>query len=186
MKGVVFNLLEEVVTAEYGPETWDMLIEASQSSGVYTSLGTYPDDELFAFVGAASEALGIDPQDVIRWFGRKALPLMAERYPVFFDGHRSTHTFILTLNNIIHPEVRKVYPGADVPEFGFAVLDKNEILMTYASKRKLCSFAKGLIEGSADFFGEAVEFTESSCMNHGDPSCEIHISIKVNELQLAS
>ena len=55
----------------------------------------------------------------MRWFGREALPLLADRYPDFFEQHPRHQPFLLTLNRIIHPEVRKLYPGADVPNFEF-------------------------------------------------------------------
>ena len=34
MKGVVFNLLQEVVTAAHGPDVWDDLLDRSGVSGV--------------------------------------------------------------------------------------------------------------------------------------------------------
>ena len=91
--------------------------------------------------------------DVVSWFGRNALPLFAERYPQLFEPHDSTRSFVLTLNDIIHPEVRKLYPGADVPEFDFDVRDEL-LVMGYRSPRKLCSFAEGLLLGAADHYGE--------------------------------
>src|SRR5690348_17125586 len=115
MKGIVFNLLAEAVQREFGEDTWDTLLEAAQLEGAYTSLGSYPDTDLMKLVVAASSALNLTADAVVRWFGRNALPLMAANYPNFFQGHTSTRPFVLTLNNIIHPEVRKIYPGADVP-----------------------------------------------------------------------
>src|SRR5687768_2582444 len=115
MKGIVFNLLAEVVQKQYGEETWEALLEAAQLDGAYTSLGNYPDSDLMKLVGAASSALNLPPNAIIRWFGVNALPLLAQRFPQFFKPHTSTRSFVLTLNSIIHPEVRKLYPGADVP-----------------------------------------------------------------------
>ena len=46
MKGVVFNLLEEVVTERHGDAVWDTLLDASGLVGSYTSLGSYPDEEM--------------------------------------------------------------------------------------------------------------------------------------------
>src|SRR5690348_13967944 len=112
MKGIVFNLLEQIVTAEHGDETWEALLDASGLDGAYTSLGSYPDEDLFALVGAASAALDTPADAVVRWFGRSAMPLFAERYPQLFAEHAGTRSFVLTLNDIIHPEVRKLYPGA--------------------------------------------------------------------------
>src|SRR5690349_8670133 len=104
MKGIVFNLLEEVVTREHGAATWDALLDAADLDGAYTSLGSYPDDEAHKLVMAASGALGIPPNEVLRWFGREAMPILADRYPGFFKPHKTTRPFLLSLNSIIHPE----------------------------------------------------------------------------------
>src|SRR5437660_10685655 len=100
MKGIVFNLLEEVVRREYGEDTWDSLLEAAQLEGVYTSLGNYSDAELLQLVAAAATMLRLAPEAVVRWFARNALPLLAEKYPRFFAPHVSVRTFLLTLNSI--------------------------------------------------------------------------------------
>ena len=46
MKGIVFNLLEEVVTREYSADTWDDLLEAAGVNGSYrlaaTQMKTFP------------------------------------------------------------------------------------------------------------------------------------------------
>ena len=119
MKGVIFNLAEEVIVASYGEHTWDALLDAAGLDGSYTSLGSYPDTDLFRLVDAASSSLGTPAADVVRSLGEGALPLLAGRYPAFFDGHASTRSFVMTLNDVIHSEVRKLYPGAQVPEFDF-------------------------------------------------------------------
>ena len=48
MKGVIFNLLEDVVRDEQGDDFWDNVVEVSGASGAYTSLGTYSVGELTA------------------------------------------------------------------------------------------------------------------------------------------
>ena len=170
MKGIIFNLVEEVVVGAYGEDAWDDILDAAGLDGAYTSLGSYPDDHLFALVGAASTKLGVDGQDVVRTLGQGAIPLLAERYPGFFD-HRSTKSFLLTLNDIIHPEVRKLYPGADVPTFDFPPSGDNELAMGYQSARKLCALAEGFILGAAAHFRERVTIEQARCMLQGADSC---------------
>jgi len=101
MKGIIFNLLEEVVRRDYGEDTWDALLETAQLEGAYTSLGNYPDQDFMKLVAAASSALNVPADGIVRWFGRNALPLLAERYPNFFVGHKSTRAFLLTLNALL-------------------------------------------------------------------------------------
>jgi hypothetical protein len=181
MKGVVFNLLEEVVRRQYGEEVWDDLLDAASLDGRYTSLGSYADADLFALVGVAAAKLDLPPQAVVRWFGRSALPLLAERYPEFFAGHASTRSFLLTLNDIIHPEVRKVYPGADVPSFDFSVDASGRLLMGYHSARKLCALAEGFIEGAAAHFGERARVDQPLCMHRGDDHCLLELTFDARD-----
>lgn len=171
MKGVVFNLLEELVIREHGEDAWDDLLDASGVDGAYTSLGSYDDADLFALVGAASAALDVPADEIVRWFGREALPKFATGYPEFFTGHDSARTFVLTLNDIIHPQVRRLYPGADVPEFEFEDTAGQPLRMDYRSERRLCSFAEGLIEGAATHYGQTVEIRQPECMKRGDERC---------------
>jgi hypothetical protein len=171
MKGIVFNLLAQVVQREHGDDAWDALLDSASASGVYTSLGTYPDEEVARLVHAASALLGEPPQAILRWFGRKAMPLLAERFPTFFAPHARTRDFVLTLNDIVHPEVRKLYPGAVCPVFDFADDQEDVLRMCYHSHRKLCALAHGFIEGAADHYGDTVVVEEPSCMHRGDKAC---------------
>src|SRR5438477_3791262 len=96
MKGIVFNLLEEVVLRQYGPETWDDLLDGAGAAGSYTSLGNYSDEEMHRLVVTAATTLDLTPAAVLRWFGQQAMPVLAERYPQFFDRHDSARNFILS------------------------------------------------------------------------------------------
>jgi hypothetical protein len=176
MKGIVFNLLEEAVSRDYGEGVWDELLEAAGVEGAYTSLGSYPDENLMGLVGAASSALDMPAQDVVRWFGLNAMPLLASRYPQFFEPHESARSFVLTLNSIIHPEVRKLYPGADVPVFDYDTSSEDVLVMGYASRRRMCAFAEGLIEGAAAHYGERAVIQQPRCMTRGDDRCVLEIS----------
>jgi len=171
MKGIVFNVLEEVVTERYGADAWDALLPAADSSGEYTSLGSYPDGELMRLVTAASAALDTPSEDLVRWFGQEALTRFATRFPVLFRGHTTTRTFLLTLNDIIHTEVRKLYPGAETPNFEFDTSSPDVLIMRYRSSRRLCAFAVGLTEGAATYYGERATIEQPECMLRGDESC---------------
>lgn len=176
MKGVVFNLLEQIVTRDYGENVWDDVLDAAGLEGAYTSLGSYGDGELTRLVDSASAALQIPPDEIVRWLGRNALPLFAISHPAFFERHCTARTFVLTLNDIIHPEVRKLYPGADVPVFEFASAPNGDLVMGYRSPRKMCTFAEGLLEGAGEHFGERLVIEQPRCMKRGDERCVIEIA----------
>jgi Haem-NO-binding len=177
VKGIIFNLLEEAVSAEHGEQAWDELLNAAGVDGAYTSLGNYPDADLMKLVEAAAERFSLPQQDVIRWLGRSSLPALAEKYPDFFKPHSSTRPFLLTLNEIIHPEVRKLYPGADVPAFDYDASSPDVLVMGYESPRKLCALGEGLIQGAAAHYGEQVTIEQPQCMNRGDEKCLLRISL---------
>lgn len=177
MKGIVFNLLQELVVRDHGEDAWDGLLERADVDGAYTTLGSYPDAELLALVGAASELLDTPADELVRWFGRESIPAFAASHAHFFDGHDSTRPFLLTLTDMIHPEVRKLYPGANVPDFAYDVSSDEVLLMRYASERQLCTFAEGLIEGAATHFGEQATISQSRCMHRGDDDCLLEIAL---------
>src|SRR5262245_66337224 len=81
MKGVVFNLLEEVLRRSRGEDTWAALLDQAGLAGSYTSLGSYPDDDRSQLVLVASRALAMAPADVLRWFRRPAMPTRVRTYP---------------------------------------------------------------------------------------------------------
>ncbi|MBS1813797.1 MAG: heme NO-binding domain-containing protein [Acidobacteria bacterium] len=176
MKGIVFNLLEEVVTSHHGPDAWDSLLENAGLDGAYTSLGSYPDEHMGALVAAAAQTLGMTPFDVLRWYGQQAMPLLAARYPGFFMAQPSTRPFVLSVNSIIHPEVRKIYPNATCPTFDFSDAPDGALLMGYHSPRRLCALAQGFVEGAAAHYGETVVFEHQLCMHRGDEKCLCRIS----------
>lgn len=175
MKGIVFNLLRDVVEAEDGPDAWDDVLRRAGSQGVHASLGLYPDAELQALVLAAGERDGRGPQDVLRWFGRRALPVLADQHPLFFDPHETSRELLLGLNDVIHPEVRKLHPGATPPDFGVELAEPGTLLLHYASQRRMCGLAEGFVQGTADLYGESVELDQPECMLRGDERCLLRV-----------
>jgi hypothetical protein len=172
MKGIVFNLLEDAVIKYHGEDVWDDFLDAAELDGAYTSLGSYDDAELERLVLAASNALNLAPGTVLRWFGRVAMPNMAIRFPVFFQGHTTGRTFVMDLNAVVHAEVRKLYVGAGCPRFDLQE-DGTAVLMGYHSPRRLCDLAHGFLEGLADHYGETVAVEHLYCRNAGDDRCLI-------------
>ncbi|WP_407166012.1 heme NO-binding domain-containing protein [Bradyrhizobium sp. ORS 111] len=175
MKGVIFNVLEEVVTQQFSQDVWESLVDKAAVDGAYTSLGNYADEDLVCLVASAAEVLGKTPGEILRWFGQSAMPLLAARYPSLFESHRSSRDFILSVNKIIHPEVRKLYAGASCPFFHFKPSKAGSMMMAYESPRKLCMLAQGFIEGAARHYHDDVDVHHRECMHKGDEKCLLEI-----------
>ena len=176
MKGVIFNLLEEVVSTAQGERAWDDLLDAAGLDGVYTSLGSYDDAEMSLLVSTAGSALSMPDDEVLRWFGRQAIPHMVARWPDYFTAHEQTVPFLRSLNSVIHPEVRKLYAGAYCPHFDFTSPQDGSLLIGYRSPRRLCGLAHGFILGAGDHYGESLTVSHLECMNNGEKRCLVAVS----------
>jgi len=176
MKGIIFNLFEDVVVDAYGDSAWDEALEDAGLDGVYTSLGNYDDTEMMNLVSVVGAAFSVPDHDVLRWFGQRAIPGMVARWPDFFAPHQRTVSFLRSLNSVIHPEVRKLYAGAYCPHFDFSSPDDESLVIGYRSPRKLCGLAHGFILGAADHYGETLTVRHLECMNEGSQRCLIVVA----------
>jgi hypothetical protein len=175
VRGIIFNLLEEVVATEHGEDTWDDLLDAAGVSGVYTSLGSYDDADLLALVDAAATALSLPTDEVLRRCGRAMIPLLAARYPAFFEDHTTSRDFIVSLNEV-HAEVTRLFPGAAPPQFTFDTSSATTLVADYQSERGMCPLGEGLIQGAADHYGETIAIDRPECRNHGGERCLIAVT----------
>lgn len=175
MKGVLFNVVEDVVTEALSADAWDDVVDESGVSGAYTSLGTYPDEELLALVGATAGATKLTETETLQLSGRMGFKHLVRRAPHLLDGIADWRGVLNSLDDIIHPEVRKIYPGADVP--GFDTRDDGDALVvTYTSKRGLCALADGLVLGTGDWFETPLEVEHLTCVHTGGEQCTMRVT----------
>ena len=177
MKGIVFNILNEMVEEQFGMAAWDGLLDAVGSEGIYVATETYPDEELLALVAAAETATKIPATELVRAFGEYMVPKFAANYPVFFESQTDLKSFLLTVDEVIHVEVRKLYPEAGLPEFQYEDRGDNSLTMLYKSPRKLCALAEGLIAGSAKHFDQDYELLHDVCMHKGSDHCSLQLTM---------
>lgn len=177
MKGIIFTLFEELVEADGGERAWDELLTSADLEGGYSSIGEYPSAELIALTAARSRQTDCDEQEVLRSFGHSSVISLAKQFPAFFTPHVRTREFLLTLNDVIHPQVRKLHPTARPPEFDFTVIGENQLRIVYHSGRQLCSMAEGMIAGAATYFGETAQITHEQCVRSGAAHCVLHCTL---------
>lgn len=174
MKGIIFDVAAEVVRGNFGDDAWDDLLEAVGSDGAFTALGSYPDADLVAIIGAAADLLGMPASEVTVMIGRSGYPILVGRYPGLVADLPDLRTCLASLNTIIHPEVLKLYPGANPPTFELQP-DGPDLLLHYISERGMCRLAEGLALGAADTFDEPVAVTHDSCRAQGDAACVLRL-----------
>lgn len=158
MKGIVFREFLEMVEETFGMDVADRIIEESElpSGGAYTSVATYDHREILALVGKLHEQTKIPVPDLVRAFGRYLFQRFVALYPAFFVGVPSAFAFLRRIDGIIHVEVRKLYPDAELPAFDCEPLGDDRLAMTYRSQRPFAELAEGLIQGCAEHFKEAI------------------------------
>jgi hypothetical protein len=174
MKGILFNVVEDVVTEAMSADTWDDVIDAAGVDGSYTSLADYPDSDLAAIVEAIGTAAGLSSTETLTLAGRLGFKHLARRNPHLLDGIDGWEQLVSSLDDIIHPEVRKIYPDAEVPGFAATEIDGG-LRVQYTSRRGLCALADGLIVGGGEWYDTALDVEHERCIHHGDPDCVMTI-----------
>lgn len=183
MKGMVFTLLGELVEERFGIEMWDELIDLTQpeSDGAYVSTDTYPDQELLAYVAAMSEKLDVPANDLVFAFGEYMLGKFESIHPEFFEGH-DLKSFLKSVHDVIHVEVKKLHPDAVLPTFDYEDPSPDALTMLYRSPRQLCALAEGLIAGAAKHFDTPLNSTHDVCMHRGADHCRIELVFAASQL----
>lgn len=177
MKGIIMTLLERMVLEEAGLELWQSMLDETGLPGVYTAGGLYDDEELFALVNSLSNKTAVARELVLCKFGRYTMTIFRELYPMFFDEGMGFFDFLLSVDSVIHLEVKKLYPDAQLPSFSFEhVKGGKQLKVRYESNRQLCDLAIGLMEESADVFNVVCTITHGPhCLKNGDDHCDLSV-----------
>lgn len=158
MKGIVFTEFLEMVEATYGLETVDTLLYSSSlaSNGIYTAVGTYSFSEMVTLITGLSKLTNIATQDLIYTFGQYFFNSLVAHHPQIFKLYNTAEALLHSIENHIHVEVRKMYPGAELPTFEMLDAPEGIVKMIYHSDRCLYMFAKALMEKTYEHFNKDV------------------------------
>jgi len=158
MKGIVFTEFLEMVEDKFGFDTADKIVSNSQlkSGGVYTAVGTYDHSEIVQLATHLSKESEISIPDLLQVFGKHLFGRFAKGYARFFENTTDSFSFLSSIENYIHIEVRKLYPDAELPTFEVQRLGEDKMEMIYKSERGFADFAEGLMKGCIEHFGEEV------------------------------
>lgn len=165
MKGVVFAELLRWVEQTYSPEVADEVIIGSglERNGVYTTVGNYPHEEALALIGTLSGVVGVPVPELANAYGYWLAFRFVELYPRMFEGYTDAFTFLRDVDANHHTEMAKLYPGARTPAI-VAVIDGEELVVSYSSHRPFADVAHGLVRGYLVYFNQSLEVVR-------DPDC---------------
>jgi predicted hydrocarbon binding protein len=167
--GLIFVSFRDYLAAEFGATTEQEVMEGEPR---YLVSEAYADERLTNIVERACRLTGSAPDALLRDFGAFTAEMtFARLYPRLFDLSGTARSFLLTVETRIHEVVRVAIPGALPPELVVSEAGTNAISIVYTSRRKLCAMLRGLVEGTARHYGEAVQIEEQACMHRGDKAC---------------
>ena len=178
MKGIVINITEDFIIDNFGEEIFDQTISNCnlKTEDPFVSPGTYPDSDLFEIVVNASQILEITIEEFLKKLGHYAFAKLAERHPSFLEGYNHPKSFLQTVDGVIHMEVRKLYQDSQLPVFQYSDPSKDELIITYYSKRKLYPFLEGMINGVSDYFGVGISQTHKIYEKDGVELCDYYLT----------
>ena len=175
MKGIVFTLFNELVEKAFGLKAWDDLLKRTGQDGIYTAAQTYPDSAILSMVGGLSEQSGVPGGQLLRTFGEFMLKGFVDQYPTFFPAGMSAKELLMSVDGIIHVEVKKLFSEVQLPRFEYEDPAADRLVLIYRSKRQLCALAEGLIDGTAKHFGEKITRTQTLCTHSGSDHCRFEL-----------
>lgn len=154
MKGIVFSEFCRMVEGEFSAETLDELIDDADlpSGGAYTTVGTYDHRELLTLVGCLAHRVDAPADALVCAFGHHMMDVFNTKFPKFFEVP-DAFTFLESIDQTIHIEVRKLYSDSELPSFACRRED-GALIMEYSSSRPFAALAHGLIEAALIRFGE--------------------------------
>jgi predicted hydrocarbon binding protein len=178
MKGIIFNVLEELVVEKCGMGLWnDLLTKHAPPNRVYVSAKSYEDSELFAIVSDVAVILEVPVQDLIKVFGDFLFNGLATMHNDVILQFSDFTELVLGIHDVIHVEVNKLYHEPSLPTISSRIVSDHHIELTYTSPRKLCFCAEGLLFGAARHYGQEIAIEHEVCMHNGADHCVLDIEL---------
>lgn len=161
MRGMIFTEFLDMVEDEMGLAVKDRVLRVAdpQGGGIYTAVGDYPATELMHLVDVLAQETGGTRGGLLEHFGRHMFIHFTAHYGRFFAHAGTCFEFLGRIESYIHVEVRKLYPGAELPAFSYPLREPDRLVMEYHSPRAMADFAHGLIGAAVAHFGEPIHLT---------------------------
>jgi hypothetical protein len=164
MKGTVFTEFLDFVDTTFAPDLTEEIIMACDlpSKGAYTATQTYDYRELLSLVAELSRRSGETVPQLVKSFGQHLFTALHKALPSGMKVGPDLFAFLESIDTLIHDEVRKLHPDADLPTIACNRLSPSRMAVQYTSKCPFSDLAQGLLEASAAHFGEhaAIAMTE--------------------------
>lgn len=172
MPGVLLDQLTAFLQNTLGPEAWDRIAhEVDARQAVHGN-----NDEMSVLVAAAAETTGTPAAELLARFGESIVPDLLRVFGVFVNRSWTALDLLENTETVIHRAVRLHDSSARPPHLRITRPTQTHVVIHYASPRRLCAMAKGILRGIATHYGEPLDVVETACMHTGATTCTLVVS----------
>lgn len=160
MKGTVVATWINSLRTMHGDDTVNKALRKIgwAENRIISPLEEIEDAEPKQLVEEVSKLVGKTTQEVWRNIGRHNIKSFHKWFPSYFE-RSNTKSFMMMMDDV-HTQLTKMIKGAKPPRLFAKDLGDKELEIKYVSKRGMFDYFLGLLEGSAEFFNEKIEYTE--------------------------
>ena len=169
MKGIIFTSFLGFLEAELGLVVSEEIIGQAKlsSGGAYTTVGFYDYKELVQLIVLSSPALHATPSQISQKFGAHLFHTLVTMSPQYVKGKSSCMELFATINDVVHTEVKSLYPEANPPQIYYERINSTSAKLYYQSHRCLGDVMLGLIEGAGEYFYETLQIQRKTSNETG-------------------
>lgn len=164
MNGLLFREFLRFIEQLTSYETVDRIIQNSHicSDGAYTTIGTYPPQELFCLVKAFSDDSMQKENSIIQAFGQYMFAVYLMKYPSFFANKSSTYDFLTHIEKHVQKCIKAFYHGMILPSMQCNIILNHSKLITYHASPHFADFTAGIIDAAIHHFHETLQCTRDN------------------------
>jgi len=164
--------------ARVGQDAWLRIVgSVGLQHRVYVPVTDYPDTELLGLLQTLSREMKQPVPALLEDLGAFIVPDLLQMVETVIQPQWKTVDLIANTEEAIHQVVRGAGTNTHPPHLSCRRVSERVAAVTYASPRKLCPLAKGIIHGIAAHYGETIQLDEPSCMLKGDAACQLVVTV---------
>lgn len=176
MHGSICCIVQRFVEDRFDEAFWNQILERANHPGLSLSpIKMYDDDVVVALLSATCEIVGVGLDDLLLEIGKFAGPELISFAGAMLHPEWQTFELLKNVEALIHRTIRMLNSDARPPNVRVFSLSTDRLQVVYSSRRGLCSFAQGIMEGVTDHFHEQIEIRQVTCMKKGEPFCTFDV-----------
>ncbi len=178
MYGLVNKAVENLVVSQFGQDKWEE-VKRRADIGVagFVGMNPYPDEITHKLVGAASEVLGLPPNEILEAFGEYWILFTAkEGYGELLDISGISFVEFLQNMNDLHARIQLTFPELKPPTLKCTDIGESSLRLEYHTHRGgLAPMVVGLLRGLGKRFETPVDVSHVKIRGEGSDHDEFVI-----------